>query len=144
MSFLAIDLPVSALDLEITVGAFGVPAGFPSPADDDLEDEINLLEWMVPHPGATFLFRIDGWCLKDLGIMDRDVVAVDRAGTARNGRAVMAIVDGQRMAKVIRKSRGRVWLETANAAMGHQVVPMSGTVEIFGVIAGVVRRYPVE
>ena len=81
-------------------------AGFPSPAGDDLEDEIDPIAWVVRHPTSTFWWRVEGDCLWDVGIRDGDLIAVDRAGKRRVGRAVLAVVDGAVTAKILRKRDG--------------------------------------
>tara|TARA_R110000787_G_scaffold277172_1_gene386385 strand:+ start:32127 stop:32462 length:336 start_codon:yes stop_codon:yes gene_type:complete len=69
-------------------------AGFPSPAADDLEGEIDPIAWVVRHPTSTFWWRVEGDCLWDAGIRDGDLIAVDQAGKRRIGRAVLAVVEG--------------------------------------------------
>ncbi|WP_244437292.1 S24 family peptidase [Aliihoeflea sp. 2WW] len=73
--------------------SISVPAGFPSPAGDDFEDSIDPFGWIVRHEAFTY-WRVSGDSLMDLGIVDGDFVAVDRAGKLRHGRIVVAIVDG--------------------------------------------------
>ena len=62
-----------------------VSAGFPSPAADDLEGEIDPISWVVRHPTSTFWWRVEEDCLWDAGIRDVDLIAVDRAGKRRVG-----------------------------------------------------------
>jgi DNA polymerase V len=71
-----------------------VPAGFPSPAADDQEDVIDPFAWVVRHKAATNWWRVSGDSLVDVGILDGDLVAVDRAGKVRPGRIVLVVVDG--------------------------------------------------
>lgn len=78
----------------VRVVSFKVSAGFPSPAADDLEDEVDPISWVVRHPASTFWWRVEGDCLWDVGIRDGDLIAVDRAGKRRIGRAVVAVVEG--------------------------------------------------
>ncbi|MFX3337767.1 LexA family protein, partial [Klebsiella pneumoniae] len=66
----------------VILSSIVVPAGFPSPASDDLEDEIDPIAWIVPHPSATFWWRVSGDSLVDEGIHDGDLIAVDRSGKA--------------------------------------------------------------
>jgi len=61
--FSPISIFESAIPSTITVGALGVSAGFPSPAGDDLEDEIDPISWVVRRPGSTFWYRAEGDCL---------------------------------------------------------------------------------
>ena len=121
-----------------------VSAGFPSPASDDLEDEIDPISWVVRHPTSTFWWRVEGNCLWDVGIRDGDLIAVDRAGKRRIGRAVLAVVDGAVTAKILRKRDNRYFLAPANTQEHFPDVELNEDSEIWGVIAGVVRRYPLE
>ncbi len=121
-----------------------VSAGFPSPAGDDLEDEIDPITWVVRHQTSTFWWRVEGDCLWDAGIRDGDLIAVDRAGKRRVGRVVLAVVEGSVTAKILRKTAGRYYLSSANAKERFPDIELTADSEIWGVIAGVVRRYPVE
>jgi len=116
-------------------------AGFPSPAGDDLEDEVDPIAWVVRHPASTFWWRVEGDCLWDVGIRDGDIIAVDRAGKRRLGRAVLAVVDGAVTAKILRKREGRFYLAPANSRESFPDIELTADSEIWGVIAGVVRRY---
>jgi len=118
-----------------------VTAGFPSPAADDLEGEIDPIAWVVRHPTSTFWWRVEGGCLWDAGIRDGDLIAVDRAGKRRIGRAVLAVVEGAVTAKILRKRDGRFYLGTANSREAYPEIELTEESEIWGVIAGVVRRY---
>ena len=116
-------------------------AGFPSPAGDDLEDEIDPIAWVVRHPSSTFWWRVEGDCLWDAGIRDGDIIAVDRAGKRRLGRAVLAVVEGAVTAKILRKRDGKYFLAPANSRENFADIELTEDSEIWGVIAGVVRRY---
>lgn len=119
-------------------------AGFPSPAGDDLEDEIDPISWVVRHPASTFWWRVEGDCLWDVGIRDGDIIAVDRAGKRRLGRAVLAVVEGSVTAKILCKRDSKYFLAPANSAGGFPEIELTEDSEIWGVIAGVVRRYDLE
>ena len=58
-----------------------VPAGFPSPADDYLEGELDLNELLIQHPAATFYVRLAGDSMVNAGLFDGDILVVDRAVT---------------------------------------------------------------
>jgi DNA polymerase V len=123
-----------------------VSAGFPSPATDDLEGEGDPIAWVVRHPTSTstFWWRVEGDCLWDAGIRDGDLIAVDRAGKRRIGRAVLAVVEGAVTAKILRKRDGRFYLAPANSRESYPEIELTQDSEIWGVIAGVVRRYEIE
>ena len=76
-----------------------------------------------------------------LGIRDGDIIAVDRAGKRRIGRAVLAVVEGAVTAKILRKRDGRYYLAPANNREQFPDIELTEDSEIWGVIAGVVRRY---
>lgn len=121
-----------------------VSAGFPSPAGDDLEDEIDPIAWVVRHPTSTFWWRVEGDCLWDVGIRDGDLIAVDRSGKRRLGRAVLAVVEGAVTAKILRKKDGKFFLAPANNREAFPDIELTEDSEIWGVVAGVVRRYDLE
>tara|TARA_R110002072_G_scaffold126816_1_gene263894 strand:+ start:1080 stop:1514 length:435 start_codon:yes stop_codon:yes gene_type:complete len=136
-----VDEPVHIPSQSVRIVSTPVSAGFPSPAGDDLEDEIDPMAWVVRHPGSTFWWRVEGDCLWDAGIRDGDIIAVDRAGKRRIGRAVLAVVDGAVTAKILRKRGDRYYLAPANSQERFPDVELTEDSEIWGVIAGVVRRY---
>jgi len=133
--------PIIATGQKIPVQLPLVSAGFPSPAGDDLEDEIDPIAWVVRHPTSTFWWRVEGDCLWDVGIRDGDIIAVDRAGKRRVGRAVLAVVEGAVTAKILRKRDGKYFLAPANSQEAFPEIELTEDSEIWGVIAGVVRRY---
>ena len=143
-------MPVHPIDAPILLVGTRVPfvrslasAGFPSPAGDDLEGEIDPMAWVVRNPASTFWWRVEGDCLWDVGIRDGDLIAVDRAGRRKVGRAVLAVVEGSVTAKILRKRGERYLLAPANRLEDYPDIPLTQDHEIWGVIAGVVRRYEI-
>ena len=136
-----VDKPVHMPSQSVRIVSTPVSAGFPSPAGDDLEDEIDPMAWVVRHPSSTFWWRVEGGCLWDAEIRDGDIIAVDRAGKRRIGRAVLAVVEGAVTAKILRKRGDRYYLAPANSQEQFPDVELTEDSEIWGVIAGVVRRY---
>ena len=139
-----IDTPIVYGGLPLRLVATPVSAGFPSPAADDLEDEIDPIAWVVRRPSSTFWWKVEGDCLWDVGIRDGDLIAVDRDGKRRLGRAVLAVVDGEVTAKILKRRDGRYYLAPANAAEDFPDIELTPDSEVWGVIAGVVRRYELE
>src|SRR5215217_1906238 len=92
-----------------------VPAGFPSPADDYLEGEIDLNRYLIERPAACYLMRVSGNSMSGAGIMDRDIVVVDRSVEAVPGHVVVAVIDGEMTIKRLRRLRdGRLLLKAEN------------------------------
>lgn len=79
----------------LPLAAGEVRAGFPSPADDYLEMELDLVEHIVQHPSATFYVRAKGDSMRDYGIYDGDLLVVDRSLEPRHGNIIIAAVDGE-------------------------------------------------
>src|SRR5437868_6650250 len=88
--------PVALDPLTLPVPLLGrlVAAGFPSPADDYLEGEIDLSRYLIERPAATFLMRVSGESMRGAGILDGDLVVVDRSLSAQAGHVVVAVVQG--------------------------------------------------
>ena len=128
----------------LKIGALGVSAGFPSPAGDDLEDEIDPIAWVVRRPGSTFWYRAEGDCLADAGILDGDLIAFDRSGKKRLGRVMLFVVDGAFTAKILNKRGGQYWLDPANNRAGFKPILYREDMDCHGVLAGVVRRCGIE
>ncbi len=141
MPLYRVEQPVAASSSPMRFATMPVSAGFPSPAGDDLEDEIDPIAWVVRHPSSTFWWRVEGDCLWDAGIRDGDIIAVDKAGKKRLGRAVLAVVEGAVTAKILRKRDDRYYLAPANSKENFPDIELTEDSEIWGVIAGVVRRY---
>lgn len=130
----------------LTTG-LSVPAGFPSPAADHVEDEIDLQAYIVRHELATRWMRVGGDSLVDLGIHPGDFVAIDRAARKKVGQVVLALVDGEHTLKQLaRRGRGSdatYWLVPANRDKNYPSIQLREGSVIEGVVCGVVRRYEV-
>lgn len=135
---------VTLIPRDLPLAAMSVPAGFPSPAGDDLEDGIDPMAWVVRHEHATFWWRVSGDSLEAEGILDGDLIAVDRAGRRRAGRIVLAVVEGAVTVKKLARRDGCWFLDPRARHDGYTPIPMTEDTEIWGVVAGVVRRLPVE
>lgn len=79
--------------LSIPMFASRVPAGFPSPAQDYVEESLDLNQLCIQHPTATYFVRASGESMLDAGIYNNDVLVVDRSITARHGDIVVASLD---------------------------------------------------
>lgn len=112
---------------------------FPSPAEGEEDDPIDLNAWLIEQPAATYLMRVEGWSMTGAGINDGDLVAVSRAKQAIAGDVVVAVVHGDRTLKRLKKLDGRFWL--VPEAEGYPHIEVDEYTEIWGVVVGLVRRY---
>nr|WP_244650432.1 translesion error-prone DNA polymerase V autoproteolytic subunit [Sphingomonas sp. CFBP 13706] len=116
----------------------GTPAGFPSPAQDDMQEPIDLGAWLVEHPAASYIMRVDGQSMAGAGINDGDLIVVNRAKKPQSGAIVVALVFGDRTLKRLRYVDGRHWL--VPEADGFAEILVDENVEIWGVVVGVARK----
>ena len=111
----------------------GLCAGFPSPADDHIEERIDLARLLTPNPPATFLWRVDGSSMVSAGIHHGDLLVVDRSLTPIHGDVVVAIVNGERSLKRLLLNGARPRLVFENPELPAYPLPDAGDVEIWGV-----------
>ncbi|MFM8277192.1 MAG: LexA family protein [Cyanobium sp.] len=91
-----------------------VAAGFPSPADDEVEARIDLNLELIPRPLSTFLMRASGDALRGDGIVDGDLLVIDRSITPRPGQVVVATHQGGFILRRLGRRDGRLWLEASD------------------------------
>ncbi|MGY2733864.1 LexA family protein [Sphingomonas sp. UYP23] len=132
------DIPFELVPREVPFFICDTPAGFPSPAQDDMQDPIDLGAWLVEHPAASYIMRVDGQSMSGAGINDGDLIVVNRAKKPKAGAIVVALVHGDRTLKRLRWINGRHWL--VPEAEGYPEILVDEDVEIWGVVVGVARK----
>lgn len=118
-----------------------VAAGFPSPADDYIDKALDLNEHLIRHPSATFFYRVSGDSMKDIGIMDGDLLIVDRAVEAGQGSIVLASIDGELTCKQLDKQGKR--LLAANRKYPPIALDEDRGADIEGVVICAITRFHV-
>lgn len=101
-----------------------VRAGFPSPADDYVEAELDLVAHLIQHPSATYFVRAKGSSMVEEGIFDGDLLIVDRSITPRPGHIVIMCVDGDLTCKRLSVIGDRLYLTTLNPSF--KPIPLTG------------------
>jgi DNA polymerase V len=129
-TFVALKLPL--------VGR-AVHAGFPSPADDFIEEMIDLNRVLVENPTATFLWRVVGDCMIDVKIFPGDVVVVDRSLAPKHRSIVLAIIDGEPTLKRLNRRSGLMFLHNENAKLPAFTVADGIEVSIWGIVTATIR-----
>jgi SOS-response transcriptional repressor LexA len=115
-----------------------VQAGLPNPALDDGYDLVTIDDYLVRVPSKTSLVRVKGDSMIDAGIHEGDLIVVEQQPNANVGDIVVAIVDDAFTVKYLDREKGGFVLKPANKA--YPVIRPRGRLEIFGVMAGLVRR----
>lgn len=117
-----------------------VSAGFPSPADDFMEAQIDLASELVQNAPATFIMKVRGNSAIDAGIVDGSLITVDRSLSPRDGDAVVVDVNGERSVKLVRWVEGRLALSYGNSRYPAYEAAADAEIEVFGVVTNAVRR----
>ena len=125
--------------LTLPLYASRVPAGFPSPADDHVEDALDLNEHLVRHPAATFFVRVQGDSMTGAGIQHGDLLVVDRSLEPKSGAIVIAVVNGELTVKRLKADSGGVWLVPENPDYPPLEIREGMDLTIWGVVAHVVH-----
>ncbi len=125
-----------AVTMHLPLFASRIPAGFPSPADDYVDQRLDLNTHLVEHPAATFFTRVSGHSMRGAGIHDGDLLIVDRALEPQDGRIVIAAVNGELTVKRLRLRKSGVWLVPEHP----DYKPLKITEGLDCVIWGVVTR----
>lgn len=115
-----------------------VQCGFPSPAQDYVEQRLDLNELMIRHPSATYFVKASGDSMRDAGIGEGDLLVVDSARTAEHGDIVIAAVDGEFTVKRL-QLHPAVMLKAENTAYRPILIGAEDNLEIFGVVTYIVK-----
>ena len=118
----------------------GVPAGFPSPAEDFMDLDLNLHEYLVQHPSATFCVRVTGNSMIKAGIYSGDVMVVDRALEPRNKAIVLAVLDGEFTVKRIQKIGNKLYLAPENDQFQPVLITEEVDFKVWGVVTHVIHK----
>lgn len=118
-----------------------VQAGFPTAADEDVETELmSLDDFLVEKKKSTYMLEVMGESMKDAGILEGDMVLVERGRTPRRGDIVLALVDNEYTLKYLETEKGRPILVPANKAY-KKIYPDPNKLRIEAVLKAVIRKY---
>ena len=116
-----------------------VTAGFPSPADDYLESKLDLNDYLIKHPSATFFVRVAGDSMVNAGIHNNDIIIVDRSIKPKHGKIVVAALDGQMTVKRLYRRDKKVILLPENKLFKPIEISDSMEIVIWGVATNVIH-----
>ena len=119
-----------------------ISAGFPSPADDYIENNLSLSELLIKNHLSTFLMKASGDSMIEVGINHNDILLVDRSLDAKNRDIVIAIFEGNLTVKrLLIKTKGSVILKSENSLYKDIVIHEITDLEIWGVVTSVIHQF---
>ena len=118
-----------------------VSAGFPSPADDYTEENIDLNEHLISNPFSTFLLRVKGESMINAGIKDKDLIIVDKSLIAKPGNIVIAMIDGEFTIKRLSIKNDELYLKAENHNYPDFRFKNHINVQIWGVVIYSIHSY---
>ena len=117
-----------------------VQAGFPSPADDYIEGELDLNDHLLKHRTATFCLRAAGLSMTGANIQPDDILVVDRSLPPVDGKIVVAEVDGGFTVKRLRLKGSEAWLVPENEEYEPIKLDEDGDVRVWGCVTWVLHK----
>ena len=120
------------------VYAGSVQAGFPSPASDYLENDINLHNALVKHPTSTFFFTVEGESMTGAHIPPKSILVVDKSIKPKNGSIVIAVVDGEFTVKRLIVQGTKRMLAPENPKYKPIIIDEFTQCEIWGVVTYII------
>lgn len=116
-----------------------VQAGVPSPADDFIEGKLDLNQYLIKRPSATFLVRATGDSMINAGIHEGDLLVVDRSIEAIDGKVVIAALEGYLTVKRLRIQQNQMWLYPENDKYAAISINPETDAYIWGVVTNVIH-----
>lgn len=132
--------PNEGVSYSLPVFSSTVQGGFPSPADDYIEKQLDLNELMIQHPVATFYVRVEGDSMKNAFIQSGDILVVDRALKASSGKIVVAVVNGEFTVKRFCIEGGKIYLQPENEAYESISIDEESDFQVWGVVTYVIHK----
>ena len=117
-----------------------VSAGFPSPATDYMENKLDLNEYLIRHPAATFIVKASGSSMVNANIYSGDLLVVDRSITPKNNNIVIASIFGDLTVKKLKKKEKSFFLVSANEEYPSIEVKEEMECFIWGVVTYIIHE----
>ena len=118
-----------------------VGAGFPSPATDYIEDDIDLNSHLITNAPATFIIRVQGKSMTNVGIYDGDLLIVDKSLNPKNFSTVIANVNEELVVKTLIKSKEANYLTSGSKNTSDRINLVDNPeIIIWGVVTYVIHK----
>ena len=117
-----------------------VSAGFPSPATDYMENKLDLNEYLIKNPAATFIVKAKGPSMIDAGILSGDLLIIDRSINPKSNNIVIASIFGDLTVKKLKKKEKSLFLLSANSDYPSIEVKEEMECFIWGVVTYIIHE----
>ena len=129
------------MNLTIPFYLHKVGAGFPSPATDYIEDDIDLNSHLITNAPATFIIRVQGKSMTNVGIYDGDLLIVDKSLNPKNFSTVIANVNEELVVKTLIKSKEANYLTSGSKNTSDRInLTDNPEIIIWGVVTYVIHK----
>ena len=118
----------------------GIRAGFPSPAQDYMEQAIDLNKEIVKHPASTFYGRVVGDSMKDEGIEEGDILVIDKSLELLDDDLAVCAIDGEFTVKRVRLEKDAAWLVPANPDYPLIKVTEDNDFIVWGIVTYTIKK----
>ena len=117
-----------------------VQAGFPSPAEDYIDMDLDLHDHLVKNPSSTFCVKAIGESMRDAGIQSGDVMIVDRSLDPKNRSIVLAVIDGDFTVKRVNVNDKELYLMPENDNFTPIKITEEMDFQIWGVVTFIIHK----
>lgn len=118
----------------------GIKAGFASPAQDYIDQVIDLNKELVKHPASTFYGRVTGDSMIDADLNDGDILIIDKSIQPTTGKMAVCFIDGEFTVKYIKVDGDIVWLIPANKKYDRIKVTPENNFIVWGVVTTIIKK----
>ena len=132
--------PIQKKQILTPVFIDSVSAGFPSPATDYMENKLDLNEYLIKRPAATFIVKAKGLSMTDAGILSGDLLIVDRSIVPKNNNIVIASIFGDLTVKKLHKKENSLFLLPANSDYPSIEVKEEMECFVWGVVTYIIHE----
>ena len=126
--------------IELPIFTTRISAGFPSPADGDIEAKQDLNQLLIRNPLATYFVRVSGDSMIDAGIHSGDILIIDKSLEPTEGKIVIAAIDGDLTVKRLKRIKGKLYLIAENANYAPIPIEPESDFQIWGTVTYVVHN----
>ena len=127
-------------ELALPLADTGISAGFPSPAEDYEEVTLDLNKALIKHPAATFYARVKGTSMMDAGILDGDLLVIDKSLDPKSGDIAVCFLDGEFTVKRIEQIDDGLYLMPANERYLPIRITEESDFQVWGIVTFVIHK----